>query len=199
MDIEGVLAISALFIGLPWLILHYITKWKSAASLTPEDENLLDDLHDTARRLEERLGTIERIMTAEQSRLSGGSDMTARRTKFYLDKQNAKWSGVCAGIADYSGLDVFWVRMGVVAVTVATFPMGLFAYWLIAWLATNKPVGLYDNAEDAKFWQGVRVSPTRSTRDVRAKFRDIDRRLADVETYYTSRNSTLASEIDALR
>ncbi len=125
--------------------------------------------------------------------------MSASRTRYYLDKQNAKWSGVCAGIADYSGLDLFWVRMGVVAVTVATFPMGLFAYWLIAWLAPVKPAGLYDNAEDAKFWQGVRQSPSRSTRDVRAKFRDIDRRLADVETYYTSRNSALASEIDSLR
>ena len=54
-----------LFIGLPWLIFHYITKWKTASTLTREDENLLDDLHDMARRLDDRLGTIERIMTAE--------------------------------------------------------------------------------------------------------------------------------------
>ena len=40
--------------------------------------------------------------------------MSASRTKFYLDKQNAKWSGVCAGIADYSGIDVLWVRVGAV-------------------------------------------------------------------------------------
>ena len=65
MDIEGVLAISALFIGLPWLILHYITKWKQAKTLTVDDEKLLDDMHDTARRLEDRLVTIERIMTAD--------------------------------------------------------------------------------------------------------------------------------------
>jgi phage shock protein B len=59
------LAIVTLFIGLPWLIFHYITKWKSAATLTREDENLLDELHEMARRLDDRLGTIERIMTAE--------------------------------------------------------------------------------------------------------------------------------------
>ena len=41
-----------LFIGLPWIIFHYITKWKTAATLTTEDENLLDELHDLARRLE---------------------------------------------------------------------------------------------------------------------------------------------------
>jgi phage shock protein B len=54
-----------LFIGLPWLIFHYVTKWKQAATLTGADEKLLDDLHDMARRLDDRLCTIERIMTAE--------------------------------------------------------------------------------------------------------------------------------------
>ena len=54
-----------LFIGLPWLVFHYITKWKTTAKLTGSDEKLLDDLHDAARRLDDRLCTIERIMTAE--------------------------------------------------------------------------------------------------------------------------------------
>ncbi len=57
--------VGMLFIGLPWLIFHYVTRWKTQASLTTEDENLLDELHDLARRLEERLVTVERIMTAE--------------------------------------------------------------------------------------------------------------------------------------
>ena len=60
-----VLAIVTLFIGLPWLIFHYVTKWKSAATLTVGDEQLLDELHDMARRLDDRLCTIERIMSAE--------------------------------------------------------------------------------------------------------------------------------------
>ena len=126
--------------------------------------------------------------------------MTARRTDFYLDKQNAKWSGVCSGIADYTGIDRTWVRVAAVVLTImGGFPWTLIAYWVTAWVANPKPFGLYENAEDAKFWQGVRQSPARSTRDVKAKFRDIDRRLADVETYYTSRNSTLANEIDNLK
>ena len=52
---------------------------------------------------------------------------------------------------------------------------------------------------DAKFWQGVRANPRRSTAEVRSTFRDLDRRLADLETLYTSRNTRLASEIDNLR
>lgn len=60
-----IIAITSIFIGLPWLIFHYITKWKQAATLTGEDEKLLDELHYTARRLEDRLMTIERIIAAD--------------------------------------------------------------------------------------------------------------------------------------
>jgi len=44
-----------LFVGMPWVILHYITKWKQAPKITDEDEKLLDELHLLARRLEDRL------------------------------------------------------------------------------------------------------------------------------------------------
>jgi phage shock protein C len=126
--------------------------------------------------------------------------MSAQRTKFYLNKSNAKWKGVCAGIADYTGIDVTWVRVGTVIVTLlGAFPWTLIAYIAAAWIADDQPKDLYENADEAKFWQGVRQSPSRSTRDVRSKFRDIDRRLADVESYYTSRNSSLTNEIDSLR
>jgi phage shock protein B len=57
--------VGMLFIGLPWLIFHYVTRWTSNATLTREDENLLDELYDLARRLDERVCTVERIMTAE--------------------------------------------------------------------------------------------------------------------------------------
>jgi phage shock protein B len=59
------IVVPVLFIGFPWLIFHYLTKWKTAKTLTGSDEKLLDELHDAARRLDDRLNTIERIMTAE--------------------------------------------------------------------------------------------------------------------------------------
>jgi len=64
-NIIPLLAIVTLFIGLPWLIFHYVTKWKTAATLTSGDEKLLDELHEAARKLDDRLCSIERIMTAE--------------------------------------------------------------------------------------------------------------------------------------
>lgn len=61
-----------LFIGMPWLIMHYMTKWKQAKVLPREDEALLGDMHDTARRLEDRVITIERIMAAENPNWKSG-------------------------------------------------------------------------------------------------------------------------------
>jgi phage shock protein B len=52
-------------IGLPWLVFHYITRWKTAATLTTDDERLMEELYDLARRLDDRMCSIERIMTAE--------------------------------------------------------------------------------------------------------------------------------------
>jgi len=126
--------------------------------------------------------------------------MSSPRTKFYLDKHNAKWSGVCAGIADYTGLDVTVIRIGFVLSLFIMGPMAFLIYFLISWMAPRKPIELYEHdPAQKKFWQGVRRSPHRVARDVRSRFRDIDRRLADVETYVTSSNSSLAQEIEQLR
>ena len=60
-----VLVVGILFLGLPWLVFHYVTKWKTSATITGADEKLLDELYDLARKLDDRLCSIERIMTAE--------------------------------------------------------------------------------------------------------------------------------------
>lgn len=125
--------------------------------------------------------------------------MPASRTKFYLDRENKKVCGVCAGIADYTGVDVSVVRIALVLLTVTTSGSFILAYFIAAWLAPEKPHGLYGSPDDARFWQGVRSNTKRSTAEVRSTLRDVDRRLADIETLYTSRNSQLASEIDSLR
>lgn len=54
-----------LFVGLTWIILHYITRWKTAATLTNDDEALLEELYQIARRLDERMDTVERLVSAD--------------------------------------------------------------------------------------------------------------------------------------
>ena len=126
--------------------------------------------------------------------------MSVRHTKFYLDKRHGKVMGVCAGIADYTGFDVTMVRVVTVILTFIGHFILLPAYFLTAWLANDKPAEFeQESAEDRRFWQGVRTRPANTVRDVRSRFRDIDRRLSDLEIYYTSHNRRLADEIDSLR
>ena len=128
--------------------------------------------------------------------------MSDRRTSFYLDKRNAKFLGVCAGIADYFDIDVLWVRLGFAA-SVLVFQLWVFMlplYFMTAWLANPKPNALYlETPDEREFWTKVRVAPQRSIRDVRSSLRGTERRLRDVEAYVTSSNSRLANEIDGLR
>lgn len=77
--IVPVAVVGMLFIGLPGMILHYLTKWKSQTGISQQDEALLDELHDLARRLDQRIETVERIMAAENpnwkdSRIADMSD-----------------------------------------------------------------------------------------------------------------------------
>lgn len=126
--------------------------------------------------------------------------MTPSHTKFYRDKANGKLAGVCAGIADYTGIDATLVRIGFMALVFMSGGTFVPLYFVAAVVAPAKPSELTSEPpEKAKFWQGVRASPRRTIRDVRSRFREIDRRMVDVETYITSSNSRLAREIDQLR
>ena len=62
---EEVIIIPLIFLGLPWIILHYITKWKTAATITTDDETLLDELYQLAKRLDERMDTVERLVASD--------------------------------------------------------------------------------------------------------------------------------------
>ena len=64
------IAITVLFLGLPWLIFHYITKWKTAATLTNDDETMLEEMYQIARRLDERMDTVERLVAADNPEFS---------------------------------------------------------------------------------------------------------------------------------
>ena len=124
--------------------------------------------------------------------------MNSPRTRFYRDKVNGKFMGVCAGIADYTGVDVLWVRLGMIIFTLST-GFGIPLYIALGILAEKKPGHLYADRQEQRFWQGVRQSPARTAREVRAQFRDVDRRLAEVEAYYVSSNPRLSAEIERLR
>ena len=121
-------------------------------------------------------------------------------TAFYRDKRNGKVMGICAGLADYTGFDVNLVRVCMVAAVFLSSGSILPFYFIAAFITPDKPRELaVADREEQQFWQGVRTSPTRTARDIRGRFKDIDRRLADIESYVTTENRSLAREIDQLR
>ena len=129
------------------------------------------------------------------------TEQPASRTRFYRDKRNGKVMGVCAGIADYTGFDVSLVRICFLAAVFMSGGSVLPFYFIAGWIAPDQAARARasDDREDKQFWQGVRASPARAARDIRSRFRDIDRRLADIESYVTTENRSLAREIEQLR
>lgn len=127
-------------------------------------------------------------------------EQPASRTRFYRDKRNGKLFGVCAGIADYTGFDVSLVRICFLAAIFMSGGGVLPFYIIAAMVSPTKPISLQRvDTEEQQFWQGVRASPARATRDIRSRLKDIDRRIADIESYVTTENRSLAREIEQLR
>ena len=62
---DEVIIVAVIFIALPWIVLHYITKWKTAATITTDDEALLEELYNLAKRLDERMDTVERLVASD--------------------------------------------------------------------------------------------------------------------------------------
>jgi phage shock protein B len=89
---EIVLTVFVIVIGLPWMILHYLTKWKSGRGITQQDEVLLDDLHEMARRLDNRLESIERIIAADNPNWKDGRlpDLSAGRIADRTNRQELR-------------------------------------------------------------------------------------------------------------
>ena len=54
---------------------------------------------------------------------------------FRLDKTNGKVFGVCAGIADYAGIDTMMVRVGFVIGALVSFGTAALIYLAIALIA----------------------------------------------------------------
>ena len=134
---------------------------------------------------------------AEEPRLT---EQPPSRTRFYRDKQDGKVFGICAGIADYTGFDVTLVRICMIAAIILSSGSILPVYFIAGFIAPVKPQELdTTDSEEKQFWQSVRTSPARTARDIRSRLKSIDRRLADVESYVTTENRSLAREIDQLR
>ncbi|MEO0907117.1 MAG: envelope stress response membrane protein PspB [Pseudomonadota bacterium] len=66
-DFFAILGIGLVMISLLWIIMHYVTKWKTAPTITNDDEVLLEELYNLAKRLDERMDTVERLVATDDA------------------------------------------------------------------------------------------------------------------------------------
>jgi phage shock protein B len=50
-----------------WIVAHYVTRWRTAKALSPEDERSLAELTRLAERLDRRMDAIERILELDRA------------------------------------------------------------------------------------------------------------------------------------
>jgi phage shock protein C len=56
---------------------------------------------------------------------------------FLINRADAKVMGVCAGLADWLGIDVLIVRLAMIVATLMTGPVAILLYILTGWLASD--------------------------------------------------------------
>jgi len=65
---EGAFIVAVVFLTIVapiWIILHYVTKWRIAKTLTADDEKTMADLWHSATKMEDRIRQLEKILDAE--------------------------------------------------------------------------------------------------------------------------------------
>ena len=125
------------------------------------------------------------------------SDLYERKNphRLYRDKENAMLAGVCAGLANYFGLNIKGLRLIVAVSTLFFFPFVVPAYIILAIILPVKPEDLYKDESQEKFWRGMSMAPTDVFSNLNHRFRELDLRLQKMETYVTSREFEIDREL----
>jgi phage shock protein C len=112
---------------------------------------------------------------------------------FHLDRNNGKIFGVCAGLARKLGWDATFIRVALVVATLAGgWPWTVIAYVAAAMIAKTTRSGSFGEADELRNWRA-------STHDLKRESRDIDHRMAEIDSYVASSNRHLAEEFEQLR
>ncbi len=114
--------------------------------------------------------------------------MRLRGRRFEVDRAEGRFLGVCAGLANHTGIDVTLIRVGLVLVTlIGAFPWTVIGYFVAAFIGQRRREASYVPS---------RVAGREESRE---RMRNLDLRMQAIETYVTSSNSRLAREIEDLR
>jgi phage shock protein C len=111
-----------------------------------------------------------------------------RRYRSLYRSRNGIIMGVCKGIADQYEIPVFWLRVGVVFLTITTgiWPV-LLVYFALAFYAKPEPVIPFENESDNEFYGSYTNSRSMALHRIKKKFEQLQNRLRRMEDVVTSR------------
>lgn len=115
--------------------------------------------------------------------------------RLYRDKDNGILAGVCAGLADYFGLNRRGLQLVVAVSSLFFFPFVVPAYIILTIILPVKPKDLYADESQEKFWRGVSMAPSDVFSSLSHRFRELDLRLQKMEAYITSKEFSIDREL----
>lgn len=120
--------------------------------------------------------------------------------RLYRSADHGVIAGVCAGLAEYFGVDAAITRV-LVAVGAFFFPILILAYVALALLLPKRRSIDYErlDPEEYELRRHVRAEPHATLGSVKHRFRDLDRRLQRLEKYVTSDRYKLDREFEGLK
>lgn len=117
--------------------------------------------------------------------------------RLFRDREHAVLAGVCAGLAEYAGLNRKGVRL--VTVLLCLFPpffaFVAITYVILAIVLPVKPRDLYESQEHAEFWRGVSTAPHDVFGSLSHRFKELNMRLERMEAFVTSKEFEIDREL----
>jgi phage shock protein C len=114
------------------------------------------------------------------------TNSTSTRHRLWRDRDRGIIAGVCAGIADYIGIEPIVVRLVAALCLIFFFPPTIVVYLILAIVLRPKPPALYASADEEAFWRGVGTAPADTLHSVKRKFADLEARLGQMESQVAS-------------
>lgn len=106
--------------------------------------------------------------------------------RLYRDPSHSWLGGVCAGIANYSGLPLLVVRVLAVLLLLSTGPIAVLTYIIMVFAVPKEPRDLYASPDAREFFQDAHREPVATIGQIRQQMRRVEHRLQRMEAYVTS-------------
>jgi phage shock protein C len=136
---------------------------------------------------------------SRNSQQEADADFGPGPTGLYRDPKHARIAGVCAGLADYFGVNRRGLRIALIILScVGFFGPVLVGYVVLAILLHPKPARLFKDSDDEAFWRSVNRRPADTVSGLARRFREMDDRMVKMERRVTSPDEVLRAQFKNL-